>query len=139
MLVTCLFPPKGPFSPRCLAARCRHLLAVLLLAGLAATPLRAGETGFLAGIEDLPIMPGLEELTDQGLVFDKPEGRIVEAFAEGDLAADDVAVFYRRTLPELGWQAESEGLYRREGEVLSIEVQGTHNGGVLVAFRLAPR
>lgn len=133
MLVTRLFPPRG------LVLRCRHLVLALLLLGLTAVLLKAGESGFLAGIEDLPIMPGLEELTDQGLVFDKPEGRIVEAFAEGDLAPDDVAVFYSRTLPELGWEAESAGLYRREGEVLAIEVQGTQNGGVLVAFRLAPR
>ena len=133
MLVTRLFPPKG------LIVHHRLLLAAVLLASLTTLPLKAGDTRFLAGIEDLPIMPGLAELTDQGLVFDKPEGRIVEAFAEGDLAPDEVAVFYRRTLPELGWQADSAGQYRREGEVLAIEVQGTQNGGVLVAFRLAPR
>src|SRR3546814_11270477 len=33
-------------------------------------------SGYVAGIPDLPLMPGLKELPDSGLVFDKPGGRI---------------------------------------------------------------
>ena len=39
---------------------------------------------FFSAIQDMPIMPGLHELADQTVMFDKPQGRIIEAVAEID-------------------------------------------------------
>ena len=93
---------------------------------------------FLKAIADLPLMPGLEEVEDASVVFDKPSGRIVEAFAKGAVGRSDVAGFYDKTLPQLGWQAEGGGSYWREGERLTLDV--TESGRLLtVRFTLAPQ
>lgn len=116
------------------------LAALLSLAVLpAAGAVRAQENGaYVAGIPDLPLMPGLATLPDSGLVFDKPGGRIVEAFAEGRVAPQSVLGFYDRTLPQLGWQREELGAYLREGERLRLDVS-EEAGRVTVHFRLFPQ
>ncbi len=95
------------------------------------------KSSFLAGFDDLPLTPGLREIKDAGVVFDKPEGRIVEAYAEGDLSVAKVRSFYAATLPQLGWRAEGAGRYRREGEVLSIGIRAAGKG-LTVRFFLSP-
>ncbi len=92
---------------------------------------------FLAGLEDVPLMPGLAEIEDAGVVFDKPEGRIVEAYARGELSAAQVLSFYNATLPQLGWRAESGGRFRREGEVLRLAFT-TAGKRLTVRFSLSP-
>jgi hypothetical protein len=123
-----------------------HGLAAALLLSLVALPAVAqssdkvgsGKDGYVAGIPDLPLMPGLRELPDSGLVFDKPGGRIVEAFAEGTVTAQSVVTFYDAALPQLGWQREAPGAYLREGERLNLDVsQGA--AGTTVHFRLFPQ
>jgi len=93
---------------------------------------------YVGGIPDLPLMPGLQELPDSGLVFDKPGGRIVEAFAQGSMTPEAVAAFYEETLPQLGWRHEGRGAYLREGERLELGV-GREAGRTTVHFRLFPQ
>lgn len=100
---------------------------------------------FVSGFEDLPLMPGLVQIKDAGTVFDTPSGRIIEAYADGQVTPTDVASFYARTLPQLGWRQVSQNRYRREGEVLDLEItpgSGPGGGGnaarTKVRFYLAP-
>lgn len=105
-------------------------LSVLLTAAVA-----AGE--FLRAIPDLPLMPGLAELQSEGLVFDNPGGRIVEAYAQGMVDGYQVRRFYEQTLPQLGWQTIEPQAWRREGERLDIAV--THEAPyTLVHFTVKP-
>ncbi len=124
-------------------------LALFLFPPVAVSPAGGAEKGqapggasgakgsFLKGLDDLPLTPGLREIKDAGVVFDKPEGRIVEAYAEGRLSVAKVRSFYAATLPQLGWRAEGAGRYRREGEVLSIGFRATGKG-LTVRFSLSP-
>lgn len=95
---------------------------------------------FVSAIDDLPLMPGLVEDPDAAMVFDSPTGRIVEAFAQGNVRAREVLAFYAETLPQLGWRPSGEGVFRREGEVLAIEFpEGDGKGPPLtVRFALQP-
>jgi len=93
---------------------------------------------YVAGIPDLPLMPGLTPLPDSDVVFDKPGGRIVEAFAEGGMTPQSVLGFYDETLPQLGWQREKLGAYLREGERLRLDLS-EDGGRVTVHFRLNPQ
>ncbi|WP_419902725.1 hypothetical protein [Kiloniella sp.] len=87
----------------------------------------------------MPIVPGMEEMPDLGVVFDKPEGRIVEGFASGYLEQAEIRDFYGRTLPQLGWSVFGEGLFQREGEVLKIEIlDGVENSRSILRIILAP-
>jgi hypothetical protein len=88
---------------------------------------------YFSVIQDLPLMPGLQELADQAVVFDQPQGRIVESAALSR-GPDQPAIkrFYETTLPALGWRAMSargEGIaykgmaYIRENEFLQINFE----------------
>ncbi len=94
--------------------------------------------GYVSGIADLPLVAGLTEDVEAALVFDKPSGRIIEAFATGALTRAEVTAFYARTLPELGWRRLDDSVFAREREVLRILVSGD-NGTVAVRFLLSPR
>ena len=117
----------------------RFIIALSLCWGLLGPAMANGGSDFVAGIGDLPLMEGLIEDPDAAIIYDKPEGRIVEAVAHGAIKAADVTSFYRTTLVQLGWQADGDGLsFSREGEVLTITVED-NNGTTVVGFSLAPR
>lgn len=114
----------------------RPLLAlalVLLLPGTAP----AQPAGWVPGTEDVPLMPGLAPTGDAGLVFDKPQGRIVEASARGSVSRHAVLAFYQESLPQLGWRVAGQHQFLRDGERLSLGFNG-HDGNLLVDFTLVP-
>jgi hypothetical protein len=116
------------------------LVRLSIAAGIAAhvTAVAGAADSFLSRLEDLPLVPGLSEDTSTGISFDTAEGRIVEAFAHGDLTERQVLDFYRQTLPQLGWTAEDATAYRRGGERLRLEfMQGTE--GLVVRYSLSPQ
>lgn len=102
-------------------------LLIALMIGFSTPALAAG---YVEGIDDLPLMPGLAQ--GEATVFDQAEGRIVESAASG--AADPAAVrkFYSDSLPQLGWTATGDR-WTRDGESLSLDIKGG-----TVHFRLAP-
>ncbi|HXP30635.1 MAG TPA: hypothetical protein VN832_06070 [Stellaceae bacterium] len=108
------------------------LLALLLLASAA----RADD--FVAGTEDLPLMPGLVAIAEGTLVFDKPEGRIVEARARGALSREKVEAFYAASLPQLGWARSGADRWQRGAELLRIDFRG-RDGNLTVGFTLSPQ
>src|SRR6516225_1961715 len=107
---------SSPSSPT--LALLRHISFVLVvIASLSA----ALANGFVAGTEDVPLMPGLAPVPGSSLVFDKPEGRIVEAQASGKVTRAAARAFYGASLPQLGWTAAGADAWRREGEVLRLD------------------
>lgn len=123
---------QGRFQAFFLAA----VLAVTVAFAAASAP-PASAQSFLAGFEDLPLMQGLTADEDAGLVFDSPAGRIVEAYAVGEVAWRDVITFYTATLKSLGWHPLGEGRFAREGEELHIDRFG-RDGDLTIRFTLAP-
>jgi len=114
------------------------LVLVAVLAGRIVSPALAQDNRFVAGFEDLPLMPGLEQGEDSGTVFDSPSGRVIEAYAEGPVSPADVDAFYAKTLPQLGWRQVSERRYHREGEILEITPHRGDQASVRVRFYLSP-
>jgi hypothetical protein len=92
---------------------------------------------FVAGTEDLPLMPGLAAVAGSSLVFDKPQGRIVEAQATGNVSRSAVQSFYGATLPQLGWTSAGTNAWHREGEQLRLDFHG-RDGDLTIGFRLSP-
>ncbi len=95
------------------------------------------EGSFFDLVEDLPLMPGLVEVREASVVFDKPDGRIVEAYAVGEVEQGRVLAFYRQTLPELGWAPVDSDGYRREGEYLRLRVSRRRQT-VMLRISIAP-
>jgi hypothetical protein len=118
----------------------RLILALLLAVIFSAPGLRAEPSAFVSVIPDLPLMAGLIEDTAAGVVFETTSGRIAEAHASGSGDHRLVITFYAATLPQLGWHLDSRTRYRREGEVLSLDVQPEEGatGRFFVNFRLTP-
>jgi hypothetical protein len=108
-------------------------LAVL---GLLAGSALAADAVFLKEVDDLPLAPGLTEQPG-GTLFDTPQGRIVEATAQGPLLEVEVRQFYDENLPQLGWAQVGPSTYRRDKEVLHIQYS---EGGmpIVVHFSIAP-
>jgi hypothetical protein len=93
---------------------------------------------FVPGTEDVPLMPGLTPVAGSSVVFDKPEGRIVEAQASGKVTRPAVRAFYDASLPRLGWSAAGGDAWRREGEVLRLDYR-EERGFLTVGFTLSPQ
>ena len=86
---------------------------------------------FSSVMSDLPIMPGLIEDADAALLFDKPDGRIIETRATGHVPAHIIKNFYDRALPALGWQPIEPDTYVRNGEKLSYVITQQNAQSVL--------
>ena len=97
-----------------------HTLAAVLLVSSFIGAAKAADV-FVSGFEDLPLMNGLTQIQQESVLFDTPQGRIVQASATGMVTREAVLTFYRETLPQLGWIAIDGQTYRREGEVLRLE------------------
>ena len=111
-------------------------MAVVITMVLAGAGARAAER-FFSAIGDLPVMEGLVEVADARMVFDKPEGRIVQVAASGTVSRTDVLRFYTGVLPRLGWARAEDGTFRREGERLSLQLEDS-DGTLMVYFSLSP-
>ena len=112
-----------------------HRILVLLL--LLSPPVAAWAADFVPGTEDVPVMKGLKPVTDSAVVFDKPQGRIVEAQFHGKLGRRQVEDFYAATLPQLGWKSGAADSWQREDETLHLEFTG-RDGDLKVGFTLSP-
>jgi len=93
-------------------------LAAVLLACCAP----AGGGDFFAGIDDLPLMPGLTENPAERASFEGMSGRIELREAAGPATVDAILGFYAETLPQLGWQRLADHLFVRGGERLRLDL-----------------
>jgi hypothetical protein len=130
----------------------RLALPAALAALLLASPGHAGpglvaasfvQSVYVPGTEDVPLMPGLAADDASSVIFDKPQGRIVEAAARGAVTRHAVMAFYEESLPQLGWRrtiqkSATTKSFERDGERLSLDFDG-RDGNLQVAFTLAPR
>jgi hypothetical protein len=113
---------------------------LILVLALLMSPLSLATTsaeGFFKVVNDLPLMEGLRDVPDAALLYDKPEGRIVELLARGQVSENKVREFYARTLPQLGWKRRSD-VFVREGEVLSLKIL-KENGELAVYLSINPQ
>jgi hypothetical protein len=127
------------------------LLVVLLVSSIssilwAASPVaqdNLDEGASILVLTDVPLMPGLEELVEEGVLFDKPDGRYVEINLLGrSLTFEAVHDFYGATMANLGWVKVGESTlismhYTKDGEDLTMKLSDSEYG-VIVKIRLKP-
>jgi len=134
-----------------------HILALLVgfalfAPGASVAQEAESQTGWtaeanVAGVLGLPIMPGLAELTDETILFDKPEGRLLEAqlvteTAAPEMKAADIEAWYQQALLANGWSEKPSDMggarkYVRRGEVLHINIVET-GSQLTLTLSLAP-
>lgn len=90
-------------------------------------------------VADVPLMPGMVELPEYTMVFDKASGRIIEAVTKiQSVSKQDVTDFYSMALPQFGWMMRKPHFFDRDGESLRLEIE-TNNGAVVTQFFIRPQ
>ncbi len=119
-----------------LACLLRPAVAAVLLI-LMTAPVAGTDGRFVTGFADLPLMPGMTEVPGAVMAFDATSGRIVVAFVRGRVSGKAINAFYAGTLTQLGWRRQSDGMFLREGERLTLDFlpDGTD---MIVRFSLTP-
>ena len=117
----------------CLAA-CAVVLPLFFAGGAVAS-----SSQFFTAVSDLPLMPGFVEQLDENMVFDKPEGRIIETEAVGKAGREGAEHFYLETLPQLGWTFTGGSRFEREGEVLEISFSDAEQGYISIHITVKPK
>lgn len=90
---------------------------------LLAFPVQA--TSFIEGLEDVPLMNGMEQLPNDNISFGNEDSRLVETLLTSNkYGFKKTAAFYKNTLPQMGWQYQGMRgqtlVFEREGEVLEL-------------------
>lgn len=83
---------------------------------------------FLAGTSDIPVMNGLKINTSEQMDFDTPIGQVL--ILEGisvKKTGNEILNFYKNTLPQMGWEEKSEGIFIRQKDSLTISVLKNNN------------
>ena len=86
--------------------------------------LRASED-FVQGSEDIPLLVGMEKISEDSLGFDSNSGSIMSSSYATKIDLEKVRNFYQKTLPHMGWRVSKSDLeklkFRRDKEKLEIE------------------
>lgn len=101
------------------------LYIVLVLTALSFNTPSMAADGFIDGLEDVPVMEGLQQLPNDAISFGNEESRLVEAILVSDnLKFAKVEKFYKDTLPQMGWifqgKKNNHLLFYRDRESLEI-------------------
>ena len=115
------------------------LLFLLLLTFPGAAEAQGGPAPvFFEALYDVPVMPGLEEVKDQAMLFDKPDGRIASVVAASKtLSVADITAFYDASLPQLGWKKVKQNQYVRANDRLVLDLS-KNPPLTVVHFTLSP-
>ncbi|GEM_PF-560070 len=113
------------------------LLLIPLLISWGGTFAASAEEPLLSAL-DIPLMPGYAEDDSRRVVFDTPEGRIIQIRVVGPAGAQKAVEFYQLVLPSLAWDQMSKQeidsapdgadckkrclMLRRGGEILKMKV-----------------
>ncbi|MBP3545583.1 MAG: hypothetical protein J6K16_00440 [Alphaproteobacteria bacterium] len=93
---------------------------------LFATSTHAAE--FIDGLDDIPLMPQTTQLHSNNITFGNDESRFSEAYISSEKNKfKNIADFYKKTLPQLGWKfvsnKENALHFERDMEVLDIVLE----------------
>ena len=88
-------------------------------------PFSSSAGKFVEGMEDVPLMDSLSQITQDDISFGNEETRLIEAyFTSKKLKFRQVTDFYKASLPQLGWIYQGNRgvdlLFYRDGETLEI-------------------
>jgi len=92
---------------------------------------------FAQGSEDVPLIIGMEKISEDSLGFDSSSGSIVSSTYTTKIKEKDVRDFYLKTLPPMGWKIvkniQEKIVLKRDRENLEIEF-AKENGKNVVRF-----
>ena len=120
--------------------RISYLFTLIFLSVFCARHATASDSPrFFNSIPDVPVMSGIEELSEHTFMFDKPAGRIVETVAiiKGT-TPEEINDYYIGVLPQFGWKKVGEYTFVRKQERLQISYK-EYEGIELFRIMIIPR
>jgi hypothetical protein len=81
--------------------------------------------GFVPNLPDVPLPRNFIVDGETSTFFDSPEGRIAEINAQGFATQSEVEDFYTDNMKQFGWQKINNAAYRKENELLLINIEKT--------------
>ena len=80
---------------------------------------------FIEGMDDVPMLEGMHQITQDDVYFGNEETRLLEAYFNAPkLKFSAIAGFYNESLPQLGWIYQGNRgnnlLFYRDGETLEV-------------------
>ena len=102
----------------------RYFQIILICLGLIFSE-SANAENFVDGMDDVPLLEGMQQITQDDFAFGNEETRLLEAyFRAPKLKFKQIADFYSESLPQLGWIYQGNRgydlLFYREGETLEV-------------------
>ena len=79
--------------------------------------------GFVPNLPDVPLPRNFVVDANTSTFFDSPEGRIAEINAQGFDEKEHIEDFYTENMKQFGWQKINNSSYRKEGELLMINIE----------------
>ena len=94
-------------------------------------PIVANSASFIEGLEDVPLMQGLEQQHSDAISFGNEESRLIESTLIGKkVKFASVEKFYQDTLPQMGWKIQGRKkntlTFYRDRETLEITRIASH-------------
>ena len=96
------------------------------------------EAQFFSSLRDIPLMEGLIEIEENITTFDKPDGRIIDAYAAiENTNQDNILTYYNATLPQFGWSKTETNIFYRNREFLELSFE-TNEGTSVLKISIRP-
>lgn len=85
----------------------------------------SAQAAFIEGLEDVPLLKGMEQVQKENISFGNEESRLVEAYlTSSKMGFAKIEKFYIETLPQLGWTYQGKRdntlTFYRDGEIIDI-------------------
>lgn len=83
------------------------------------------QAAFIEGLEDVPLLKGMQQVQKDNISFGNEESRLVEVYlTSSKMGFAKIEKFYTETLPQMGWsyQGKRDNIlsFYRDGEILDI-------------------
>ena len=117
--------------------------AILFLVLLTAYIHPVYSANFVEGMDDVPLMDGLSQITQDDISFGNEETRLLEAyFSTRQLKFSAITDFYKKSLPQLGWIYQGNRghnlLFYRDGETMEIIKESTKPLVIRITIKSKP-
>jgi len=99
---------------------------------------------FIEELENIPLPTSFIQNKKKSIIFDTPEGRIVEIYTKGRGDKQTVIDFYKESMPQFGWKIIKNHnnkvalRYIKEGEKLDIKITNAEKYNLNLNFELSP-
>jgi len=116
----------------------RHILLVALTS---VGPSVFAQEVFLEGFPDVPLLQGIQEISEERIVFDTLAGTVAQTELAYEGPAKKALDLYNSSLPAFGWKCEraqlSLGCVRGDNKILFTNKNHSENNGRII-LRLEP-